>query len=138
MGGERAQNSFRCHHLRFLTRFGTCIAFQNGVNSEMNTNAQSASSMAGQVESVLLDSERVRAIRHGLHELANALTGVSIAGGLLCQYLEGGSLGHYAVDICDSNERASALAREIRTLIVEACGVETSPGSSSGDPIRGQ
>ena len=95
--------------------------------------------MSGQGESVLLDSESVRAIRHRLHELANALTGISIAGGLLSQYLEGGSLGHYAIDICDSNERASALAREIRTLIVEgAGGAETPPGSSSVDSIRGQ
>ena len=28
--------TFRCNHLRFLTQFGTRIAFRNGMNSEMN------------------------------------------------------------------------------------------------------
>ena len=61
-------------------------------------------------------------MRHRLHELANVFTGVMIAGGLLSQYLEGGSLQHYAADICEGSERGCALVREIRSQLLAACG----------------
>lgn len=82
---------------------------------------------------VILDGDGVRLMRRRLHELANAFTGVMIAGGLLSQYLEGGSLAHYASDICEGSERGCALVREIRSQLLEAQGqAEAAP---NGNPI---
>jgi hypothetical protein len=122
--------------LRFLIRFGTRIAFQNGVNFETNMSAK-ASSMPGKVEGVILDGDSVRRIRCCTHELANVLTGVMIAAGLLSQYLEGGSLALHAEDICQCSERGSALVREIRSQLLAACGeVDLSPSGSPVDQSR--
>jgi hypothetical protein len=107
--------------LRFLTQFGTRIATQNGVNSEMNSTGTSGSPVPDNSGSVILDGDSVRAMRFRLHELANVFTGVMIAGGLLSQYLEGGSLQQYAADICEGSERGSALARELRSQLLAAC-----------------
>jgi hypothetical protein len=115
---------FCFNHLRFLTRFGTRIAFHNGVNSEMNTGA---SASPGSMDGVILDGKSVRAMRFQMHELANVFTGVMIAAGLLSQYLEGGSLQPYAEDICQGCERGSAMLREARSLLLAACG-EVPPG----------
>jgi hypothetical protein len=122
--------------LRFLTQFGTRIAFHNGVNSEMNT---SASPMQGSMDGIILDAESVRAMRFRMHELANVFTGVMIAAGLLSQYLEGGLLKPYAEDVCEGSERGSALVREIRSLLLAACGeVELLPEGAPEDLTSGQ
>jgi len=84
-------------------------------------------------DEVILNGDVVRSIRHGLHELANAFTGVMIAGGLLSQYLEGGSLEHYASDICEGSERGCALVREIRSQLLGAQGEVEAP---NGNPHR--
>src|ERR1700692_2534996 len=90
-GGAKAGLSLCCTHLRFLTRYGTSIAFRNGMNSEMNTGKAAGSEAAAnlgsiplssagpvraEMERVNLDMEGVRAMRHHLHELANVFTGV--------------------------------------------------------------
>jgi hypothetical protein len=72
--------------------------------------------------SVIVDEVAIRAIRHRLHELANVFTGVMLAGGLLAQHLEGGSLGNYAADICEGSERGAALVWEIRNQLLSAGG----------------
>jgi hypothetical protein len=120
--------------LRFLTQFGTRLAIQIGVNSEMNSTGTGGTSAPGDIQSVTLDADGVRAMRHRLHELANVFTGVMIAGGLLSQYLEGGSLQQYAADICENSERGSALARELRSQLRSACGEAEadSRGASEG------
>jgi hypothetical protein len=124
--------------LRFLTQFGTRIAFQNGVNSEMNTSA-SASPVPGSMDGIILDGESVLAMRFRMHELANVFTGVMIAAGLISQYLEGGSLKPYAENICEGSERGSALVREIRSLLLAACGeLESLPGGAPEDLTWGQ
>jgi hypothetical protein len=124
--------------LRFLTQFGTRIAFQNGVNTEMNTNAGNPE-LPGKLDGIVLDGDSVRAMRHNMHELANVFTGVMIAAGLLSQYLEGGSLAPYASDICEESERGSALVRELRGQLLAACGDgEPSPGSLPADPTPSQ
>jgi hypothetical protein len=136
--GNPSCNSWCCNHLRFLTRFGTRIAFHNGVNSEMNTNAN-VSSVPGNVDGVILDSESVRAIRFRMHELANVFTGVMIAAGLLSQHLEGGSLAQYAADICEGSERGSLLVREIRGQLLAVSGdVRLSPGTSGAVQAQGR
>ena len=82
----------------------------------------------------VLDGDEVRAIRRRLHELANAFTGVMIAGGLLSQYLEGGSLEHYVSDICEGSERGCRLVREIRSQLLAAQGLaEVAPKGTSVD-----
>ncbi len=70
----------------------------------------------------VIDAVGVKAIRHNLHELANVFTGVMIAGGLLSQHLEAGSLHYYASNICEGSERGCALVREIRSQLLAACG----------------
>ncbi len=114
-------NPFCCNHLQFLTQFGTHIAFQNGVNSEMNSSTD-ASSLPHTIDQLTLDGESVRTMRRRLHELANVFTGVMIACGLLSEYLEGGSLQSYVGDICQGSERGSALVRELHSQLLEACG----------------
>ncbi len=42
--------------------------------------------------------------------------------GLLSQYLAGGSLQHYAADICEGSERGCVLVRELRSQLLAACG----------------
>ncbi len=96
---------------------------------------------SGQVEGVLLSAASVREMRHSLHELANVLTGVMMSGGLLAQQLGPSPLNHYTTDICECSERCSALVREIRGYLLEACGEADPPaGESGGDtagPIQG-
>jgi hypothetical protein len=118
--------------LRFLIGFGKRIAFHNGVNSEMNQPNASSYPVMDDPDGVILGGDAVRSMRHRLHELANAFTGVMIAGGLLSQYLEGGRLAHYASDICEGSERGCALVREIRSQLLAARGeVEAAPNSNS-------
>jgi hypothetical protein len=110
------------------------------MNSEMNTAAGNSSSVIANLGTVVLDSEGIRAMRHHLHELANVFTGVMIGGGLLSQYLEGGSLQHYASDICEGSQRGCVLVRELRTQLLNACGEGkaaldgTQDGGSGGNP----
>jgi len=86
------------------------------------------------VGAITLDGEAVRAMRHGLHELANVFTGVMIASGLLSQYLESGSLQHYATDICEGSDRGCELVREIRSRLLAACGeVEAATRGNAAD-----
>ena len=80
----------------------------------------------------------VQTMRHRLHELANVFTGVVIAGGLLSQYLEGGSLRQYAADICEGSERGCALVRELRSQLLAACGeLEAAKDGSAGEAAPG-
>lgn len=89
---------------------------------------------SGQVPGVLLSADAVREMRHDLHELANVLTGVMMSGGLLAQQLGPSPLNHYTTDICECSERCSALVRDIRGHLLEACGEALPPtGESSGD-----
>lgn len=73
-------------------------------------------------QGILLSQQSVRLMRRNLHELANTLTGVMIAGGLLNQYLDGGSLAAYAADVCEATERGSHLVRELRRQLLAAAG----------------
>jgi hypothetical protein len=123
-----------CSNLRFLTRFGTCIALGYGVNSDMNFRDGHGSPEAAKHCAVILDSSEVQAMRHQLHELANVFTGVVIAAGLLSQYLEGGSLRQYAADICEGSERGCGLVRELRSRLLAACG-ELEAGRD-GSPVE--
>jgi hypothetical protein len=126
-----------CNDLRFLTRYGTRIALEYGVNSEMNTNDGNGSPLAAKHCTVILDSSEVQAMRHRLHELANVFTGVMIAGGLLSQYLEGGSLRQYASDICEGSERGCILVRELRSQLLAACGeMEAAKGGSATEAAQ--
>lgn len=101
------------------------------MNSEMNINEASGSPAMGTLHSVVLETSEVQAMRHRLHELANVFTGVMIAAGLLSQYLEGGSLQHYAADICEGSDRGCALVREIRSQLLAASGETEAAGSRS-------
>ena len=95
--------------------------------------------MPSSMDGIILDGDSVGAIRFRMHELANVFTGVMIAAGLLSQYLEGGSLKPYAEDICEGSERGSVLVREIRSLLLAACGeVELSPEGAPEDLTSGQ
>jgi hypothetical protein len=110
------------------------IAFRNGVNSEMNMTNASGFPVVDNLGGVILDGDGVRAMRHRLHELANAFTGVMIAGGLLSQFLEGGPLEHYALNVCEGSERGCALVRELRSQLLAARGeVEAAPNGNSVD-----
>jgi hypothetical protein len=134
IGQQVVSKSFWRKGLRFLIRFGTRIAFQYGVNTEMNQSNASSNPAMDDPDGVILDGDGVRSIRRRLHELANAFTGVMIAGGLLSQYLEGGSLAHYASDICEGSERGCVLVREIRSQLLAAQGeAEAAP---NGNPIK--
>jgi len=92
------------------------------VKPEMNTTEAAGSPVMVSLGSITMDAPRVLAIRQSLHELANILTGVLIAGGLLAQFLESGSLQQYASNVCESGERGSALVREIRSQLLASCG----------------
>ena len=122
------------NHLTFLTRIGTVLALGISVNSEMNHTEASHNYPAGASPAViLLEDEEVLAMRHSLHELGNVLTGVMIAGGLLAQYLEGGSLEQYAKDICQGSDRGCSLVREMRSRLLAACD---KPAASSPGEMR--
>ena len=108
------------------------------MNLEPNTTEANVSPVLASAGTVMLDRDGVQAMRHRLHELANVFTGVMIAGGLLAQYLEAGSLQHYAADICEGSERGCALVREIRSQLLAACGeVEIATGGSAADSPKG-
>jgi nitrogen-specific signal transduction histidine kinase len=107
------------------------------MNSEMNTNEASGSPVMETLQSVILENGEVQAMRHRLHELANVFTGVMIAAGLLSQYLEGGSLQHYATDICEGSDRGCVLVREIRSQLLAASGeLEVAVSRNAIDPAR--
>ena len=74
------------------------------------------------LDTIVLDSTQVVAMRRLLHELANVLTGVMISGGLLSQYLEGQTLAHYACGVCEGCERGCNLVRELRGVLLAAAG----------------
>jgi len=78
-------------------------------------------SPAGIYATSLQESER-EALRLRLHELANVFTGVIIAGGLLCNRLQGEDLRRYAADICEGSERGCELVSELRSRLLAACG----------------
>jgi hypothetical protein len=122
---------FGCNDLRFLTRIGARIAYQFGVNSEMN-NAAHAAPLKSNPPAVLLDGAEAQSMRHRLHELANVFTGVMIAGGLLNQYAAEGSLRRYATDICESCERGCTLVRELRSQLLSACGEQEPARHAAG------
>lgn len=134
-----------CNHLRFLTQYGTRIAFRNGMNSEMNPGKPDSSAITANLgsinlghidlEQVNLSREGVRAIRHCLHELANVFTGVMIAGDLLSLHMVEGPLQHYASDICIGGERGCSLVREIRDQLLGACD-EAEAASQSAPSVR--
>lgn len=109
------------------------------MNSEMNPAEVSGSLAIAYPDTVVLDGSGVQAVRYRLHELANVFTGVVIAGGLLSQYLEGGSLQHYATDILECSERGCGLVREIRSQLMAACGeVEAASNGNAAESIQGQ
>lgn len=109
------------------------------MNFEMNTAEVSGSPAIANPGPVILDSPGVQVMRHRLHELANVFTGVMIAGGLLSQHLEGGSLQHYAADILEGSERGCALVREFRSQLLAASGeAEADKHSNADDSIQGQ
>jgi hypothetical protein len=128
-----------CNDLQFLTQFGTRIALESGVNSEMNTSDTNGSPQAAKPCAIMLDGSEVQAMRHRLHELANVLTGVIIAGSLLSKYLEGGSLGQYSSDICEGSERGCTLVRELRSQLLAACGeLEAAKGGGAIQAAPGE
>jgi nitrogen-specific signal transduction histidine kinase len=93
-----------------------------GMNPEMNPSDAKRSPATAHLDPIVLDSAQVGAMRHGLHELANVLTGLMIAGGLLSQYMEGKALRQYASGICEGCERGGALVRDLRSQLLAACG----------------
>lgn len=105
----------------------------------MNTEASSGNvaGAPGAVNGVLLSTAAVREMRHDLHELANVLTGVMMSGGLLAQQLGTSPLNHYTSDICECSERCSALVREIRGFLLEACGEAEMPARENGKETAG-
>jgi hypothetical protein len=134
-----ARNSLFCNYLRFLTRFGTRIAFRNGMNSEMNIKEAGASPEMGSVGGFLLEQGAVHAMRRCLHELANVFTGLMIAGGLLAQRPELESLQRYVTDLCDGSERGSALVRELRSQLLAVCGeAEAAQPERTASAAQGQ
>jgi nitrogen-specific signal transduction histidine kinase len=129
--------------LRFLTRFGTRIAFKDGVTemniTEMNVTEANASPVMAALGSISLDSSEVQAMRHRIHELANVFTGVMIAGDLLSHYLEAESLRPYVSHIREGSARGCVLVREIRSQLLAACGeVEAATNGNSADATHGQ
>ena len=90
------------------------------------------------LHSVILDRPGVEAMRHNLHELANVFTGVKLAGDLLSQHLEAGSLQYYVSTICEGSERGCALVREIRSQLLAACGEVDVLQGNSVNMIQGQ
>lgn len=114
--------------------------FRKGANVRAESGGN-LPAVPGQVEGILLSAEAVREMRHSLHELANVLTGVMMSGGLLAQQLGSSPLNHYTTDICECSERCSALVREIRGHMLEACGEAEPPAGESGGgeagPVQG-
>jgi hypothetical protein len=109
------------------------------MDSEMNTSDANGSPAIANHGLVILDSSGVRDMRRRLHELANVFTGVMLSSGLLGQYLEGGSLQHYATDITEGGERGSALVRELRSQLLAACGdAEVASRGHADGSIQGQ
>jgi hypothetical protein len=92
------------------------------MNSEMSTLDGNGSPQAVKLCTVILDGSEVQRMRQRLHELANVFTGVVIASGLLCQYLDSGPLRHYASDIHEGSERGCSLVRELRSQLLAAAG----------------
>jgi hypothetical protein len=113
--------SLSFNHLRFLSRNGTRIALESGVDTEINSGKDPAA-VNGRGEGIWLSRSAVEQIRRRLHELANVFTGVMISGGLLTQELKLSQMERYAVDICECGERGGSLVREIRSSLLEACG----------------
>jgi len=116
-----------CNDLQFLTPFGTPIANQFGMHTEMNRPEGKAPLPASPVSpagiyAASLEESEWEALRLRLHELANVFTGVIIAGGLLCNRLQGEDLGRYAADICEGSERGCELVSELRSRLATACG----------------
>lgn len=100
------------------------------MNSEMNPGG--AGDPGANLGSVTLTQDGVRAMRRSLHELANVLTGVMIAGDLLSLHLAAGRLQPYAADICAGIERGCVLVRGLRSQLLSACGeAEASPGGTA-------
>jgi nitrogen-specific signal transduction histidine kinase len=102
------------------------------MNSELNST--SGTPVVTTSGSVILDSSDVQAMRHRLHELANVITGIMIAGGLLSQQLEPGSLQHYASNVSEGGERCCVLVRELRSQLL----TDGSVGDSVDAPKRSQ
>jgi hypothetical protein len=113
--------------LRILSQFGNPIAIHFGMHTELNfldrtAPLQGTSLAPAELRLELLEGGGLEAMRHRLHELANVLTGVIIAGGLLCNRLEGEELQRYAADICEGSQRGSALISELRSRLLAAWG----------------
>jgi hypothetical protein len=119
---QLASKPLSCKHLRFLTRYGTRIAFRYGMNSEMNMKESSAPPAMEGLGVCILNEGAVRAMRHSLHELANVFTGLMITGGLLSQLPSVELPRHYLANLCEGSERGSALVRELRSQLLAACG----------------
>jgi hypothetical protein len=97
--------------------------------------AKSSFTAVAPTKSVVIDGERVRAIRSCLHELANVLTGTMIATGLLAQRLNDEELKHYVEDIGEGGERGSALVCEIRGHLLAGEQAERLPGELLGEGL---
>jgi len=116
-----------CNDLQILTQFGNPIAIRFGMHTELNpldrnVPLQTSSLAPAELCPELLKGGELEAMRLRLHELANVFTGVIIAGGLLCNRLEGEELQRYAADICEGSQRGCALLSELRGRLLAACG----------------
>jgi hypothetical protein len=128
-----------CKDLQILTQFGTPLAIRFGMHTELNSLDCKSSLQAAPVspDGCCLESleyAELEQLRLRLHELANVFTGVIIAGGLLCNRLEGEDLRRYAADICEGSERGCALVSELRSRLLAASGeavVNRAPASAS-------
>jgi hypothetical protein len=69
---------------------------------------------------LVLQPPQIEAIRELLHELANVLTGVMIAGGLMVETLQQTPLGASASTLYGDCERGRRLVWELRTVLSEA------------------
>jgi hypothetical protein len=81
-----------------------------------------------------LDGSEVEAMRLRLHELANVLTGLAIAGSLLCERLQAVELRRYAANIRDGGERGSVLVCELRRALLALSGGAEEGGC--GEAVR--
>lgn len=126
---------FELQSFAISNRFGTRLALEDGMSSEMNSGVAAKNPELANPGAVLLDGAEVSAMRKRLHDLANVFTGIMIAGGLMAQYLEDSSLRSYADDICEGSERGCILVREIRSQLLAACGeLEAAPTGQSNEP----
>jgi hypothetical protein len=128
---------FRHQSFAISNRFGTRLALEEGMNSEMNSGIAGGNPELVTPGAIFLDGAEVKAIRKRLHDLANVFTGVMIAGGLLAQYLEESPLRSYASEICDGSERGCVLVREIRSQILAACGELEAASTRQADVLDG-